>query len=77
MGREEEGGEEVVRYRDVDIPVRRRRITLGDIKAVLGDDIDDAVVYICGVPTMTDDFVGGLVGELGMDPGRVLFEKWW
>lgn len=35
------------------------------------------VVYVCGVPSMTDDFVSLLRGAEGMEEKRVLCEKWW
>lgn len=39
------------------------------------------MVYVCGVPGMTDEFVRALVapapGGFGMEERRVLFEKWW
>jgi len=63
----------------LEIPFQGRRITLDDIGAVLGQDRDNAVVYICGVPNMTDYFVERLTAAdgLGMDSRRVLYEKWW
>ncbi|KAA8633582.1 hypothetical protein SMACR_04045 [Sordaria macrospora] len=56
-----------------------RRISLADIASAVGDDKDSAVVYVCGVPAMTDEMVERLVskGGLGMERNRVLFEKWW
>lgn len=35
------------------------------------------VVYVCGTPSMTDDFVGFLKWSEGMEEKRVLCEKWW
>ncbi|KAL8948496.1 MAG: hypothetical protein Q9222_005328 [Ikaeria aurantiellina] len=35
------------------------------------------VVYVCGVPTMTDEFVDLLRAAEGMEERRVLCEKWW
>ena len=54
----------------------------GDIVSALGRDKKESAVYVCGVPTMTDEFVKLLTsseesGGLGMDEDRVLFEKWW
>ncbi|KAK3499718.1 uncharacterized protein B0T23DRAFT_425158 [Neurospora hispaniola] len=56
-----------------------RRISLSDIASAVGDDRDSAVVYVCGVPTMTDEMVEKLVSNdgLGMKRDRILFEKWW
>ncbi|KAL2263484.1 hypothetical protein VTK26DRAFT_6600 [Humicola hyalothermophila] len=64
----------------VDVPVHRRRITVKDVEEAVGKGHKDSTaVYICGVPTMTDEFVEALVspGGFGMEKGRVLFEKWW
>ncbi|KAL8762454.1 MAG: hypothetical protein Q9184_001537 [Pyrenodesmia sp. 2 TL-2023] len=41
------------------------------------EDRKGVVVYICGVPSMTDAFVSLLRGAEGMDEKRVLCEKWW
>ncbi|KAI1126809.1 hypothetical protein F5Y10DRAFT_293381 [Nemania abortiva] len=92
--REEEGegegeGENVIRCgKDADghvvIPFHPRRCTVeGDVAKAVGDTPAErrfAVVYVCGVPTMTDDFVAKLTDResgLGMEPHRVLCEKWW
>ncbi|XXH00397.1 hypothetical protein Hte_006741 [Hypoxylon texense] len=69
-----EGGEAV--------PFRARRMTVDDVAAAVGDAAERrfAVVYVCGVPTMTDEFVQKLTDPqqgLGMEPHRVLCEKWW
>ncbi|KAL8917280.1 MAG: hypothetical protein Q9208_008056 [Pyrenodesmia sp. 3 TL-2023] len=40
-------------------------------------DRKGVVVYVCGVPSMTDEFVSLLRGAEGMDDKRVLCEKWW
>lgn len=56
-----------------------RRVTIDDIADVIGDDKRFAAVYVCGVPTMTDEFVEKLTSPqgLGLEPHRVLYEKWW
>ena len=67
------------------VPCERRRITTADVDAaVLGDTgrADNVYVYVCGVPTMTDDFVAHVTdskssGGLGLPPHNVLYEKWW
>lgn len=61
------------------IPFKRRRITVEDIAEALGDDKRFAAVYVCGVPGMTDEFVEKLTSPqgLGLEPHRVLYEKWW
>ncbi|KAH7360267.1 hypothetical protein BKA65DRAFT_492727 [Rhexocercosporidium sp. MPI-PUGE-AT-0058] len=61
------------------LQVRKRRIGESDVEDALGEvaERDGTVVYVCGVPGMTDRFVE-LVGKAeGMDEKRVLSEKWW
>ena len=59
--------------------IKRRRIDHSDLREALGPDQDRAntVVYVCGVPQMTDEFVDFLKKQPGMDEKRVLCEKWW
>ncbi|KAL2266461.1 hypothetical protein VTJ83DRAFT_5813 [Remersonia thermophila] len=61
------------------VSVVRRRMTVRDVEEAIGSDKASAVVYICGVPTMTDEFVQALVSPdgLGLRKDQVLFEKWW
>lgn len=56
-----------------------RRITHDDLIAAMGPEKERAntLVYICGPPAMTDDFVAFLQKLPGMDEARVLCEKWW
>lgn len=56
-----------------------RRITQRDLADALGpeDERRNTVVYVCGLPDMTDDFVAWLQKQPGMDEKRVLCEKWW
>lgn len=63
----------------VKVPCLRRRMTVEDVEEAVGEEKGAAVVYVCGVPGMTDGFVQALVAPegFGMDPKRVLFEKWW
>ncbi|KAK3901852.1 oxidoreductase NAD-binding domain-containing protein 1 [Staphylotrichum tortipilum] len=71
---------EAVRCRGgVEVPFLRQRITVADVEEAVGGGKEDAVVYVCGVPSMTDEFVDALVSPegFGMDKRRVLFEKWW
>jgi ferredoxin-NADP reductase len=58
---------------------RRRRITKSDMLGALGDvhARGSTVVYVCGVPTMTDELVDVAQQAPGMKPERVLFERWW
>lgn len=64
---------------EIDVPFQQRRITVDDVAEVVQADKRFSVVYVCGVPTMTDHFVEELVSPdgLGMEPHRVLCEKWW
>ncbi|KAI1391292.1 uncharacterized protein F4822DRAFT_180612 [Hypoxylon trugodes] len=64
------------------VPFRKRRITVEDITAAVGGASERrfTVIYVCGVPTMTDEFVENLTDSrrgLGMEPHRVLCERWW
>lgn len=56
-----------------------RRIEEADLKSSLGEiqEREGTVVYVCGVPSMTDwivDFVGK---QEGMTASRVFCERWW
>lgn len=82
----------VLSCNEMDVPYKRRRITTADLDAAVlgsgsGDDgattsIDRTYVYVCGVPSMTDDFAAHSTappesGGLGLRSSNVLFEKWW
>ncbi|KAK4127431.1 hypothetical protein N657DRAFT_661557 [Parathielavia appendiculata] len=69
----------MVRCSGAVVPFSRRRIMVRDVKRAVGVDKEAALVYICGVPAMTDEFVEALTspGGIGMEKSRVLFEKWW
>ncbi|KAK8047207.1 oxidoreductase-like protein [Apiospora saccharicola] len=58
-----------------------RRMEIGDVEEAVGGPAEGrfAVVYVCGVPDMTDSFVDKLRSKdgLSMEPHRVLCEKWW
>ncbi|KAK8135887.1 ferredoxin reductase-like protein [Apiospora sp. TS-2023a] len=58
-----------------------RRMEIGDVEEAVGGPAERrfAVVYVCGVPDMTDSFVYKLRSKdgLSMEPHRVLCEKWW
>lgn len=71
--------ESLVKLKDVTMPVMRRRINEDDLLEALGpvEERQDTVVYICGVPTMTDEFVEKAQLAEGIDKRNVLFEKWW
>jgi len=71
--------ESFVKLKDATMPVMRRRISEDDLLEALGpvEERQYTVVYICGVPTMTDKFVEKARNAEGMDKRNVLFEKWW
>jgi ferredoxin-NADP reductase len=56
-----------------------RRITHNDLTAALGSEKgrENTLVYVCGPPDMTDNFVAFLQQAPGMEERRVLCEKWW
>jgi NAD(P)H-flavin reductase len=62
-----------------EVEVKRRRITDSDLTDALGPvgERKGTVCYICGVPTMTDDFVERVKNAEGMERENVLSEKWW
>ncbi|RMZ87786.1 hypothetical protein DV736_g4988, partial [Chaetothyriales sp. CBS 134916] len=59
--------------------VQRRRIGHQDLLAALGPESEWAktVVYVCGVPQMTDEFTNFLRKQKGLEDKRILCEKWW
>ncbi|KAK3945136.1 hypothetical protein QBC46DRAFT_372877 [Diplogelasinospora grovesii] len=79
-----QGDKEIAGILPIGVSLSRRRINISDIERILynAEERKSAVVYICGVPSMTDEFVHKLTapvsdGGLGMEKERVLFEKWW
>ncbi|KAF9870834.1 hypothetical protein CkaCkLH20_11733 [Colletotrichum karsti] len=66
---------------EIEVPFKSRRMNLDDVVEALGpaEDHNYAVVYVCGVPSMTDEFVEKLATPegFGLEPRRVLYEKWW
>ncbi|KAK1987343.1 NADH-cytochrome b-5 reductase [Colletotrichum cereale] len=71
--------ETVLPCNEVEVPFKKRRMMLEDVAEALGpkEGHGSVVVYICGVPTMTDEFVGKLTHGLGLKRDQVLCEKWW
>lgn len=65
----------------VEMPFMRRRMALEDVAEALGpkEVHGSAIVYVCGVPSMTDEFVEKLTSPagLGLRPEQVFCEKWW
>ncbi|RVX66153.1 hypothetical protein B0A52_09882 [Exophiala mesophila] len=55
------------------------RITHDDLFDAIGPERSrrNTVIYVCGLPTMTDEFVYLFEGCPGLDENRVLCEKWW
>jgi NAD(P)H-flavin reductase len=72
-------GPDYVACNEVEVPFQSRRIGPDDLTAAVGQAMSAVVVYVCGVPAMTDHFVQYLTSKDGpaMEPARVLFEKWW
>ena len=61
------------------LKIHNNRITHQQLKSSLGsanDRRDSVVAYVCGPPSMTDEFVNVLQTEEGMQD-RVFCEKWW
>ncbi|ETI26387.1 hypothetical protein G647_03164 [Cladophialophora carrionii CBS 160.54] len=72
------------RYNEIDSgpgvqPTQYRRIQEHDLEEALGpeDRRDTVIVYVCGLPAMTDQFVAWFRTQRGMEEKRVLCEKWW
>lgn len=63
----------------LNMSVQHRRINEQDLEEALGLPKKRAgtVAYVCGVPTMTDDFVEKIKAAEGMQEDNVLSEKWW
>ncbi|KAK1659246.1 NADH-cytochrome b-5 reductase [Colletotrichum godetiae] len=66
---------------EIDVPFKRRRMELEDVAEALGPEVErgHALVYVCGIPSMTDELVESLTSKsgLGLRPERVLCERWW
>ncbi|ETN37187.1 uncharacterized protein HMPREF1541_08177 [Cyphellophora europaea CBS 101466] len=56
-----------------------RRIRHDDLLEAIGpeDDRANTVVYVCGLPAMTDEFVELLKTQPGLSEKQVCCEKWW
>ncbi|KAL2444313.1 hypothetical protein ABEF95_016593 [Exophiala dermatitidis] len=56
-----------------------RRINHNDLLEAIGpqETRPNTFVYVCGLPTMTDEFVAFLKNTPGVDARKVLCEKWW
>lgn len=59
--------------------VEKRRIEEGDLMEALGPvrEREGTVIYVCGVPSMTDEFVKRAKKAEGMMEANVLCERWW
>ncbi|KAL0777616.1 hypothetical protein CaCOL14_005269 [Colletotrichum acutatum] len=73
--------ESVLHCNEMDVPFKRRRMGLEDVAEALGPEAErgDVLVYVCGIPSMTDELVESLTSKSGLNlrPERVLCEKWW
>lgn len=74
-----EEGDESIEIEGQKITARKRRISDEDLLEALGpvEGRGKTLCYICGVPTMTDEFVEKTRKAEGMLEEHVLFEKWW
>jgi ferredoxin-NADP reductase len=72
-------GMAVIGGEDGEILYRGRRIRGEDLERVLGpvEERVGTVVYVCGVPGMTEKLVRRAKKAEGMDERHVLHEKWW
>ncbi|KAL1881156.1 hypothetical protein VTK73DRAFT_4603 [Phialemonium thermophilum] len=72
-------GKGTIFYNGTHVHFEKRRLTIDDVAHAVGPDQRLSVVYVCGVPTMTDEVVERLTSPDGLDmePHRVLCEKWW
>lgn len=63
---------------DIQYPHQRRRMTGADLKSSIGKFPEDrTLVYICGPPVFTDQFISMAVAQTRLPRERVLAEKWW
>lgn len=73
--------ESVLRCNEMDVPFKRRRMGLEDVAEALGPEAErgNVLVYVCGIPSMTDELVESLTSKSGLNlrPERVLCERWW
>ena len=65
--------------RPANMSLEYRRISKEDLLDALGpeESRSNTIIYVCGLPTMTDEFVESLKNARGMNEERVLCEKWW
>lgn len=59
--------------------VLKRRMNYSDLakETEPSERAQNTLVYVCGLPSMTDDFVEVIRKAPGFDEKRVLCEKWW
>jgi NAD(P)H-flavin reductase len=74
---EEQSG--VILCGDAEVAFQGRRINVDDLLESLGplEERAATIVYVCGVPEMTDKFVETIKAAPGMNERHVLCEKWW
>lgn len=73
------GGDGVIGCNENEVGYKGRRIERKDLLEALGcvSKRRETVVYICGIPGMTDEFVTAAKEAEGIDERHVLCEKWW
>jgi ferredoxin-NADP reductase len=75
-----EAAEEVKTLSGADVRVQAGRLTRDELRAAVVEDGTKAdLVYVCGPPAMTDEFVETLASgdDAVIERGRVMTEKWW
>ena len=74
-----DGRDGVIQLNENAIHFKGRRIEKRDIWEALGriEERNGTIVYICGVPSMTDEFVEAAKTAQGINERHVLCEKWW
>ena len=75
----ETAGKEQTHEEEGNVVIRYRRIFHDDLFEALGPENSrlNTVIYVCGLPRMTDEYVALLQKAPGMEERRVLCEKWW
>lgn len=72
-------GDRVISMGGSELKYQTRRISSRDVEVALGpvERRQKTVVYVCGVPGMTDEFVEQCKRADGMREENVLSERWW
>lgn len=75
-----EGAEEQDKdERSTCVTVLKRRMNYDDLDKEIkpSERAENTLVYVCGLPSMTDDYVDVIRKAPGFNEKRVLCEKWW